>query len=110
MLTVARYSDIVNSHIARIDYPSSPRGLYAPVEYSLEAGGKRIRPVLTLAVCDALCGNPLKAISQALGVEMFHNFTLLHDDLMDHSPRYMSNGMSALPFFPEMPCSPWPEC
>ena len=86
MLTVARYSDIVNSHIARIDYPSSPRGLYAPVEYSLEAGCKRMRPVLTLAVCDALCGNPLKAISQALGVEMFHNFTLLHDDLMDHSP------------------------
>lgn len=86
MLTFARYSEIVNDHISRIDYPASPRGLYAPIEYSLDAGGKRLRPVLTLAVCDALSGNPLQAISQALGVEMFHNFTLLHDDLMDHSP------------------------
>lgn len=86
MLTIARYSEIVNDHISRIDYPASPRGLYAPIEYSLDAGGKRLRPVLTLAVCDALSGNPLQAISQALGVEMFHNFTLLHDDLMDHSP------------------------
>lgn len=85
MLTIARYSDIVNEQIARIKYPSQPKGLYEPIAYSLEAGGKRIRPVLTLATCHAFCGSPLKAVNQALGIEMFHNFTLLHDDLMDHS-------------------------
>lgn len=86
MLTITRYSEIVNEHLARISYPAHPQGLYDPIKYSLEAGGKRIRPVLTLAVCDALCGSPDKAVNQALGVEMYHNFTLLHDDLMDHSP------------------------
>ena len=86
MLSVKEYSQIINTAIAGIKYPSSPRGLYEPIEYPLDAGGKRLRPVLALAACDALCGDPRRALSQAMGVEMFHNFTLLHDDLMDHSP------------------------
>lgn len=85
MLTIARYSEIINEHIARIPYPAAPNGLYGPIRYSLDAGGKRIRPVLTLAACEAFGAEPLHAINQAMGIEMFHNFTLLHDDLMDHS-------------------------
>ncbi|MDE6116370.1 MAG: polyprenyl synthetase family protein [Duncaniella sp.] len=49
----------------------------------MESGGKRIRPVLTLAACEAMGGEPMSAIHQAIAIEMFHNFTLLHDDVMD---------------------------
>ncbi len=53
------------------------------MEYTLEGGGKRLRPMLLLATCEALGREPEKAINQAVGIEMFHNFTLLHDDVMD---------------------------
>lgn len=83
MKTSQFLADYINKAISEIQYPASPRGLYEPIEYTLEGGGKRIRPVLALAVCDAL-GVSLEAVKyQALGVEMFHNFTLLHDDVMD---------------------------
>ena len=62
-----------------------PQGLYAPVEYSLMAGGKRLRPILTLMATEAFGGDPAKAAKAAVGLEMFHNFTLLHDDVMDNS-------------------------
>lgn len=61
--------------------------LYEPIHYTLESGGKRLRPILALNCCGAYCGEPLAALNQALGVEMFHNFTLIHDDVMDRSPR-----------------------
>ncbi len=83
MLTTQQYIDYINSEIKNIEYPAEPRGLYAPIEYTLDCGGKRIRPLLTLAVCDALGGDVKNAIKPALGIEMFHNFTLLHDDVMD---------------------------
>ena len=83
MKTSQFLADYINQAISEIQYPASPRGLYEPIEYTLEGGGKRIRPVLALAVCDAL-GASLETVKyQALGVEMFHNFTLLHDDVMD---------------------------
>ncbi len=63
----------------------TPDSLFEPVRYMLQGGGKRIRPVLTLASCAALGGAYSDAINQALGIEMFHNFTLLHDDVMDNS-------------------------
>lgn len=62
-----------------------PQGLYAPVEYALSAGGKRLRPVLCLMACQAFCGSYEPALKAAAGIEMFHNFTLLHDDVMDRS-------------------------
>lgn len=73
----------INNAVNDIAYPAEPHGLYEPIRYTLEGGGKRIRPVLTLAACAALGGDIDKARSQALGIEMFHNFTLLHDDVMD---------------------------
>ncbi len=75
--------DYINKTIGEMPYPAEPRGLYAPIEYTLDGGGKRIRPVLTLATCCALGGNLETAINQAVGIEIFHNFTLLHDDVMD---------------------------
>lgn len=63
-----------------------PRGLYDPILYMLEGGGKRLRPMLLLASCEAVGGNSDLCLNQAAGIEMFHNFTLLHDDVMDRSP------------------------
>ena len=73
----------INNAISKIKYPEEPRGLYEPIKYALDGGGKRLRPLLTLATCDALGGDIDAAKNQAIGVEMFHNFTLLHDDVMD---------------------------
>lgn len=83
MKTVSQYAEMIETIISALPLDKEPSGLYAPIRYALEAGGKRLRPVLTLSVADALCGNPDRAISQAIGIEMFHNFTLLHDDVMD---------------------------
>ncbi|MCB9446829.1 MAG: polyprenyl synthetase family protein [Flavobacteriales bacterium] len=63
-----------------------PAGLYEPIRYILGLGGKRLRPVLVLAACDLMGGNPYDAIAPALGIELFHNFTLMHDDIMDQAP------------------------
>lgn len=79
------YSDMVEGGIGGIEYPSAPQGLYAPVKYTLEGGGKRLRPVLLLATAEAFGIDAEKALPQALGIEMFHNFTLLHDDVMDNA-------------------------
>lgn len=73
----------INTTISKIAYPEEPKGLYEPIKYALEGTGKRLRPLLTLATCDALGGDIDAAKNQAIGVEMFHNFTLLHDDVMD---------------------------
>lgn len=83
MYTTEYLLNYINKAINEISYPNKPEGLYAPIKYTLDGGGKRIRPVLTLAVCDALGVDIAQAINQALGIEIYHNFTLLHDDVMD---------------------------
>lgn len=83
MKEYTRYLDLVNEAIANLRLPDRPEGLYAPITYTLQGGGKRLRPVLTLAACDAMGKDPKTAIHQAIAIEMFHNFTLLHDDVMD---------------------------
>lgn len=85
MKSLQDYNAILAEAIEQLDMPAEPAGLYDPIRYTLAGGGKRLRPVLLLAVCDALRFDLQKAISQALGVEMFHNFTLLHDDVMDNA-------------------------
>lgn len=77
--------DIISIAIKSIKYPTTPNGLYEPIRYTLDGGGKRLRPMLVLAACDACGGNPKDAINQAIGLEMYHNFTLLHDDVMDRA-------------------------
>ena len=83
MKTYDFYADLVEASIANLDIPQHPAGLYDPVRYILEGGGKRMRPVLTVAACDACGAEPETALNQAVALEMFHNFTLLHDDVMD---------------------------
>ena len=85
MRTTDEYLSIIEPAIKDLDIPEEPAGLYAPIVYTLSAGGKRLRPMLTLASCEAFGANALRALSQALAVEMFHNFTLLHDDVMDRA-------------------------
>ena len=79
------YLNIINEAIAAIPYPKSPRQLYEPIAYHMALGGKRVRPVLALMACDAMGGDSASALDAALGLEMFHNFTLLHDDVMDNA-------------------------
>lgn len=68
------------------DFNGSPSLLYEPVEYTMRSGGKRVRPVMMMMATDMFFGNVDLSIAPAMGLEMFHNFTLLHDDLMDKSP------------------------
>ncbi|SDS48969.1 geranylgeranyl diphosphate synthase, type II [Polaribacter sp. KT25b] len=63
-----------------------PKNLYEPIDYILQLGGKRIRPVLTLMAADIFSSDYKKAMPAALAVEVFHNFTLIHDDIMDDAP------------------------
>ena len=83
MNTLQEILTIVNASLAQISWNKAPQGLYAPVEYTLSLGGKRIRPALTLMACDLFSDDLEPAIKPALGIEIFHNFTLLHDDIMD---------------------------
>lgn len=85
MIDEHKLAEILEQGLKSITYPAQPAALYNPVEYTLESGGKRLRPLLTLAVAQALGLDPQKAVNQAMGVEMFHNFTLIHDDVMDRS-------------------------
>ena len=75
----------IDAAISKIEYPQEPKGLYDPIKYTLDCGGKRLRPLLTLATCDVLGGDIAVAKNQAIGIEIFHNFTLLHDDVMDNA-------------------------
>ena len=77
------YLQIVKDAISNLRLPAQPSGLYDPIRYALNCGGKRLRPVLTLPACEAMGKDPKSAIHQAIAIEMFHNFTLLHDDVMD---------------------------
>lgn len=73
------------NYLAQIQLPEEPQLLYRPIIYAMSAGGKRIRPTLLLLCCEAFGGDAREAMSAAAAVEMFHNFTLLHDDIMDNA-------------------------
>ena len=66
-------------------FTGEPEGLYAPIDYVLSVGGKRVRPVLCLLACRLYGGDESVALKAAMGLEVFHNFTLLHDDIMDRA-------------------------
>jgi len=77
--------EIITSELEKINWSKEPRGLYEPIGYVLSMGGKRIRPVMTLMACNLFSENLQPAVNSALGIEIFHNFTLLHDDIMDRA-------------------------
>jgi geranylgeranyl diphosphate synthase type II len=76
-------SEIISKELDQINWAKSPNGLYDPIAYVLSMGGKRLRPALTLMACNLFSDDLTPAIPSALGIEIFHNFTLLHDDIMD---------------------------
>ncbi|MDP4238954.1 MAG: polyprenyl synthetase family protein [Bacteroidota bacterium] len=78
-------TQLITSEIEQINWSREPRGLYEPIGYVLSLGGKRIRPALTLMACNLYSENVQQAMNSALGLEVFHNFTLLHDDIMDRA-------------------------
>ncbi len=75
----------VEDGLENLQLPEQPSNLYQPISYLLGLGGKRIRPILTLYGAALFDAEPLKALPQALAVEVFHNFTLVHDDIMDQA-------------------------
>ncbi len=81
-----KYRDALFIHLEETIKVSEPAGLYDPITYILALGGKRLRPVLTLMTADFFCGNFHEAKNAALAVELFHNFSLIHDDIMDNAP------------------------
>lgn len=77
----------IEQEITRLQFTYPPKSLYDPIEYILSLGGKRIRPALVLMACNLYKENVDTAVKPALGLEVFHNFTLLHDDLMDDADK-----------------------
>ena len=86
MQTLSQLSVIIEGELGKIAYPNTPQKLYQPIDYVMGLGGKRMRPILLLMAHQLFDENIEKAISPALGIEVFHNFTLLHDDIMDNAP------------------------
>lgn len=75
----------IHAYIEQLSYSREPKGLYDPIEYVLALGGKRLRPVLMLLAYNLYREDVESIFSQAAGIETYHNFTLLHDDLMDNA-------------------------
>ena len=75
----------IQDQIANIDWNREPYGLYAPIAYTMESGGKRVRPELAMIACRMFDGDEQQVAPVAMALEVFHNFTLLHDDVMDHA-------------------------
>ena len=86
MLQLKEYSTFIEKTLKKVAIPDTPSGLYDPIRYFLQIGGKRIRPILTLLGAELFGAAKENALSQALSVEVFHNFTLVHDDIMDQAP------------------------
>lgn len=91
MLTSLNYQEIIANHFENIKIEKKPTNLYEPISYILSLGGKRIRPALTLMATDLFDGDVNKAIHAATAVEVFHNFSLVHDDIMDDAPLRRGN-------------------
>lgn len=76
----------IEERVASLNLAREPKGLYEPIAYTMSAGGKRIRPLLTVLASNMFKTDATQAITAGVALEMFHNFTLLHDDLMDRAP------------------------
>ncbi len=83
--TLSFYQEFFNRSLQNYSLPNQPAGLYDPVRFTLQSGGKRLRPVLVLISAGLFGSKPDKAFPAALAIELLHNFTLVHDDLMDQS-------------------------
>lgn len=87
MFNASQLLDKINIHLAELQFSRPPQGLYEPIEYVLSLGGKRIRPVLMLMAYNLYREDITSIYSPAAGIEVYHNYTLLHDDLMDRADK-----------------------
>ena len=86
MKAVQHYQSQFVAHLEQHNHSRTPRNLYDPIQYILGLGGKRLRPTLTLMTTDCFGGDVSAALDAALAIEVFHNFSLIHDDIMDNAP------------------------
>ena len=86
MHTIYQYQEFLSEYLHSQYETKEPRNLYEPIHYILDLGGKRMRPVLTLMSAEVFNADYKKALPAALAVEVFHNFSLVHDDIMDDAP------------------------
>lgn len=94
MNDLAPFVEKIEGELSRFSLPDKPELLYDPLRYFLKIGGKRIRPVLTLLGEQLFTPDSLNSLPQALSIELFHNFTLIHDDIMDNAP--LRRGMTTV--------------
>lgn len=85
MLSFEETLPIIERAVRELRFDEPPKSLFDPIVYTLSLGGKRIRPAFTLMACNLYSSDVEQALKPALGIEVFHNFTLLHDDLMDEA-------------------------
>jgi geranylgeranyl diphosphate synthase type II len=91
VLLIKLYADLINKSLKELSFSKTPESLYDPIKYILEIGGKRIRPYLVLMSTSVFGADPKLSLNAALSVECFHNFTLMHDDIMDSAPLRRGN-------------------
>lgn len=85
-MNVEQIQSLINNYIDNQNFEGNPSELYAPISYIMSQGGKRMRPTLCLLACDMFGGNVDDCMIPAVAAEIFHNFTLVHDDIMDQAP------------------------
>jgi geranylgeranyl diphosphate synthase, type II len=86
MHSIKELQQIIDQAVKETTYPAEPKELYEPISYLMSLGGKRLRPALVLMATDLFDGDINAALAPALAIELFHNFTLMHDDIMDKAP------------------------
>ncbi|WP_445453637.1 polyprenyl synthetase family protein [Flavobacterium sp. 25HG05S-40] len=86
MRAISHYQELISKHFDSLILQKEPTNLYEPIQYILALGGKRLRPVLTLMATEVFDADAEKALAAATAVEVFHNFSLIHDDIMDDAP------------------------
>ena len=86
MKAIQHYHSLFIAHLEAYNKARAPLSLYEPIQYILGLGGKRLRPILTLMTTDCFGGEVSNALDAGLAIEVFHNFSLVHDDIMDNAP------------------------
>ena len=86
MLSIDNLQHTLKKIFSELQLQGIPPELYEPIQYTIKLGGKRMRPLMAMLACDMFGGDVQKVMDAAIGIELFHNFTLLHDDIMDQAP------------------------
>ena len=86
MHALSHYQEVISDYFTELHLSKEPKNLYQPIEYILTLGGKRMRPILTLMATEVFDVDCKKALAAATAIEVFHNFSLVHDDIMDDAP------------------------